>query len=80
MKLSRSRSGSDSLTNNVVRRMDTHVENVNVTAVVYKYCCLKKNLNASTPFEHPPTRGKIVKMFTVGGILVCKDKNSYFEV
>ena len=29
----------------------------------YVHCCLKKNLNASRPSEHPPARGKNVKTF-----------------
>ena len=34
--------------------------------------CLKKNLNASRPSEHPPVRGKMSKR--LGGIIGCKDK------
>ena len=32
--------------------------------------CLKKNLNASRPSEHPPVRGESVKTF-IGGIIGC---------
>ena len=37
--------------------------------------CLKKNLNASRPSEHPPVRGGDVKTF-LGGIIGCKYKTS----
>ena len=32
----------------------------------YEYRCLKKNLNASRPSEHPPVRGENVKTFRGG--------------
>ena len=37
-------------------------------------CCLKENLNASRPSEHPPVREENVKTFS--GIIGCKDKTS----
>ena len=38
------------------------------------YCCLKKNLNASRPSEHPLDRGEKVSKLILGGIIDCKDK------
>ena len=43
-------------------------------------CCLKKNLNASRPSEHPPVKEKNVKTFGLGGIIGCKDKTSSWHL
>ena len=41
--------------------------------------CLKNNMNASRPSEHPPVRGKSVK--NLGGIIGCKkDKTSSWHL
>ena len=43
-------------------------------------CCLKKNLDASRPSEHPPVKEKNVKTFSLGGIIGCKDKTSSWHL
>ena len=40
--------------------------------------CLKKDLNASRPSEHPPVGGKMSKR--LGGIIGCKYKTSSWHL
>ena len=49
------------------------------TLGIHQPSCLKKNLNAPRPSEHPPVRGKSVKTF-LGGIIGCKDETSSWHL
>ena len=42
------------------------------TVLTLGVACLKKNMNASRPFEHPPVRGKTVKTFRRDHRIGCK--------
>ena len=51
-------------------------DNYQVDLTTNVVACLKKNLNASRPSEHPPVRGGEMSKRLVGGIIGCEDKTS----
>ena len=71
---------------NLTRLIHTLAVCVTIHTIYHEYvryqqysCCLKKNLNASRPSEHPPVRGKKMSK-RLGGIKDCKDKTSSWHL